>query len=283
MRNGLSVRDPSHSVRWLQQLGEFLLPSACAICRHPHRATVDGIVCGVCVNQIVPLAHPQCHRCGHPRLSLVAPLPSGAVDTGAPDALPPCRWCARLPTFVRAVRSVGRMDMGSGGALVHALKYEGWSGVAHPMARRMARLSFPRDVVEERSALVPVPLSTTRQRERGYNQAERLASALAPLWNVPVWRDVVARTRHTQSQVRLTPSERAGNVSHAFAVNTLSRTRLRGAHVILVDDVITTAATLNAVAQALIEGGTRIISYITFGRAPEPGERTDTDIASDQD
>lgn len=269
--------------RLARDIAQLLLPSACAICRELHRTGVDSIVCGPCLARLVMLADPLCARCGHPRLSTSAPLPSGASATGAPDALPPCRWCERLPAFVRAARSVCRMDVGTGGALVHALKYAGWRAVATPLARRMARLSFPADVERERQALVPLPLSTTRLRERGYNQAERLASALAPQWGLPVWTDVVHRTRHTRSQVQLTPSERTGNVAHAFAANSSARARLRGSHIVLVDDVITTAASLNAAATALIDGGARIVSYITFGRAPDTGDRASSDLDLDQD
>jgi predicted amidophosphoribosyltransferase len=71
------------------------------------------------------------------------------------------------------------MEPGTAGVLVHALKYEGWTAVATTMARAMARLEWPEDVVAERTALVPMPLSPARERERGYNQAERLASALS--------------------------------------------------------------------------------------------------------
>jgi ComF family protein len=175
------------------------------------------------------------------------------------------------------------MDEGSGAAFIHALKYGGWSEVATPMAAAMARLSFPEDVRNERVAVVPIPLSRTRERERGYNQAERLASALAPHWDVPVWCDVVRRNRHTRSQVQLTPSERVSNVSGAFSPVESARGRLSGSHVVLVDDVITTAASLNAAAHALTAGGARIISYITFGRAPETGDRTISDLDFDQD
>jgi ComF family protein len=246
-------------------------------------ASADEIICGSCLARVVRLADPRCTRCGQPRLSVVAPLPAGTAATGAPDGLPSCRWCVRLPPYVRAVRSVCRMDEGTGAAMVHALKYDGWSAMARPMARLMSRVDFPHDVVRERAALVPLPLSASRQRERGYNQAERLADALARHWRVPVWTDVLRRTRDTKSQVRLTPSERTGNVMHAFTVAILAGTRLHGAHALLVDDVITTAATLNAAARALTEGGARIISYITFGRAPDPGDRAASDFDSDQD
>jgi ComF family protein len=141
----------------------------------------------------------------------------------------------------------------------------------------MARLDWPLDVMRERSALVPVPLSSTRRRERGYNQAEQLASALSAEWRIPVWADVLERNRDTRSQVRLTPSERASNVAGAFVAPARVRTRLWGAHIVLVDDVITTAATINECAQALVDGGARIISCVTFGRAPEPGDRAVSD------
>jgi len=165
------------------------------------------------------------------------------------------------------------MDDGSGPALVHALKYQGWRGVAVAMGRRMARVPWPEDVLSERTALVPIPLSRTRLRERGYNQAQCLAEVLSPLWHCPVWSDVLVRMRDTRSQVRLTPSERAVNVSRAFAVPAGRQAQLRGAHLVLVDDVVTTAATLNAAAEALVAGGARIVSAVTFGRAPDPGDR----------
>ena len=166
------------------------------------------------------------------------------------------------------------MDRGCGGELVHALKYQGWTRVAVAMGRRMARLDWPLDVREERAAIVPIPLGRGRLRERGYNQAALLAHAVSPSWNVPVLDDAIVRVRETRSQVRLTPSDRSGNVSQAFVVPKERRAALRGQHVVLVDDVITTAATVNAAVDALLDGGARIISCVTFGRAPDPGDRT---------
>jgi ComF family protein len=156
---------------------------------------------------------------------------------------------------------------------VHAIKYGGWHRVSIEMAERMARLSWPRDVLDERAALVPVPLSGKRLKERGYNQSERLATALAARWQVPVLPDALARTRHTETQTRLTPGERMRNVNGAFRVPDSARNLLRGVHVVVVDDVVTTAATLNACAEALCHGGARIISFVTFGRAPALGDR----------
>jgi ComF family protein len=160
---------------------------------------------------------------------------------------------------------------GSGGAIVHACKYDGWPAAALGMAKQMAALEWPPDVVAERAALVPVPLAPSRRRERGYNQSTLLATGLASDWRVGVWDDVLVRVRATRAQARLTPADRLRNVAGAFRVATQAGPRLRGAHVVLVDDVVTTAATLNACAAALVDGGARIVSYVTFGRARPEG------------
>ena len=81
------------------------------------------------------------------------------------------------------------------------------------------------------------------------------------------------RTRSTDTQTRLTPSERSANVLRAFRVRDGSRERLRGLHLVLVDDVLTTGATMNACATALFDSGARTLSYVTFGRARASGDR----------
>jgi ComF family protein len=158
-------------------------------------------------------------------------------------------------------------------SIIHALKYGGWSRVAEEMAERMSRLSWPRDVVDERAALVPIPLASARKRERGYNQSALIAGALARRWRIPVWETLVVRSRETRSQTRLTPEQRLGNVAGSFQIAAGNLEELQGAHVMIVDDVVTTAATLNECAKVLYEAGARIISYVTFGRAHASGDR----------
>jgi ComF family protein len=232
---------------------DFLLPSACVSCDRLLDQGEHGLVCGRCWARIATLPSPQCLRCGHPGLRAR------------------CAWCQILPPYVRAVRSVCWMHNGTGPAIVHALKYAGWHAVAGEMAERMGRLGWPPDVLEERAAVLPVPLSQSRERERGFNQSERLARALGERWRLPVCCDVLERARSTGTQTRLTPEERLANVSGAFRARDIGR--LRNAHVVLVDDVVTTAATLNACAAVLFSGGVRILSYVTFGRAPALGDR----------
>jgi ComF family protein len=239
---------------------DLALPRHCVVCDAPvERGRID-VCCGRCWVALPRLPHPQCTRCGHPLVVGDLPPPH---DRGPRR----CRWCDLLPPYVRAGRSVCWAPEGSGGALVHALKYDGWTLAAAGMAHRMAALAWPEDVVAERAALVPVPLAPERLRERGYNQSAALAVALASTLGLTVWDDVLLRTRATRSQTRLTPTERLANVAGAFRSAPAAGPRLRGAHLVLVDDVVTTAATLNACAAALVAGGARVVSFVTFGRA----------------
>jgi ComF family protein len=237
---------------------DLLLPPACCICGGARSAREKELVCGACWLRATELPRPRCDRCGHP----FDPLRRAVA----------CAWCTLLPPYVRAVRSAYAMPGGFAERVVHALKYQGWPGVAPAMARRMATLRFPPDVERERAALVPVPLARSRQRERGYNQSEELARVLAHSWGIPMRTDLLARGRATETQTRLTPGERRRNVSGAFRASA-DRASLRGLHLVLVDDVVTTASTLNACAAALHDGGARILSFVTFGRAPALGDR----------
>jgi ComF family protein len=133
-------------------------------------------------------------------------------------------------------------------------------------------MHWPVDVIEERAAIIPVPLSAARNRERGYNQSALLGRRLAEIWRIPLWENVLGRARDTRSQTELTPEERLGNVAGSFAIG-MGVDALPGAHVVLVDDVVTTAATMNECARVLFENGARIISYVTFGRAHASGDR----------
>jgi len=234
---------------------DLLLPLCCATCERLLAPGEPGIVCGHCWTLARELPYPRCDRCGHPR------------DRHS------CRWCPMLPAFVRAARSYCWIGAGTGKDIVHALKYEGWTRVAQGMAERMARVSWPDDVIKERAGLVPVPLSRSRRRERGFNQSEVLAAHLGEIWRIPVWENALGRGASSRSQTELTPGERLSNVAGAFTVPEQAHTELRGAHVILVDDVVTTGATLRACASALFASGSRTISYMTFGRAPASGDR----------
>jgi ComF family protein len=248
----------SFAGRSLRAALDLFLPRTCASCERPLDAHEAGIVCLLCWSRLAALPSPHCQRCGHPS--------EGRT----------CRFCELLLPFVRAARSACWVPHEVGSAVVRALKYHGWTAAAEGMAARMARLGWPPDVIAERAALIPVPLAPVRERERGFNQAAVLADALARHWRIPVWRDVLVRSRATRTQTRLTPGERSANVREAFAVPggaPGATERVRGLHLVLVDDVLTTGATLNACAAALFDAGARTISFVTFGRARASGDR----------
>ncbi|GJG88637.1 amidophosphoribosyltransferase [Gemmatimonadetes bacterium T265] len=252
----IAVR-PGTARRIADRLLDLVLPVACVACggRVATSTRDREIMCGRCWAAVPVLPHPRCERCGHPRRV-------GAASTAAV-----CAWCDVLPPYVRACRSVCWVPDGAGGELVRALKYGGWHVAARGIGARVGALDWPDDVIDERIAAIPVPLGRGRLRERGYNQSALIAAPAARRWGVPVWDDVLTRSRATRAQARLTAADRLTNVAGAFRVADGVHARLRGAHVIIVDDVVTTAATLNACAAALVAGGARVVSYATFGRA----------------
>ncbi|TVR63821.1 MAG: ComF family protein [Gemmatimonadales bacterium] len=149
---------------------------------------------------------------------------------------------------------------------VYALKYGGWPEVAGFMAARMVALLTP----EERSGpwvLVPVPTTPSRQRTRGYNQAELLAREVARKTGLPL-EHALQRKEGGGTQVALHRQERRANVEGAFEAMDGAHSRLRGRPVLLVDDVLTTGATGYAAADALTVGAAAArVRLITFARS----------------
>ena len=157
--------------------------------------------------------------------------------------------------------------------MLAALKYQGWWGIADAMALRMVRAGDALLGGVDAPLFVPVPLAPGRLRERGFNQSEVLARGLAERTGGTVLPDALVRLRETGTQTQLTPAERLVNVQSAFAVPELRRVAICGRSLVLVDDVLTTGATLNACAVALLDGGASDIRYWTFGRARSDADR----------
>jgi ComF family protein len=144
---------------------------------------------------------------------------------------------------------------------IHALKYDGTPGMAQPLARLMAEV-WPQSF--NAGLIVPVPLHPRRQRERGYNQSELLARHLSRQSGVPLELRALRRARHTDQQAHLGAAERRLNVQGAF---TASTQHVNGKPILLVDDVLTTGATLGECAMALLGAGASQVSAITLARA----------------
>ncbi|MDP1890246.1 MAG: ComF family protein [Gemmatimonadaceae bacterium] len=243
---------------------ELAVPRTCLVCSAGMSSRDAGLVCGVCWSRLPLLPKPWCARCGHPKH---AESNAEANPRGA------CPVCRLLEPRCSLARSVCWVPHAQSTPLLAALKYQGWWGMADGMAERMVR--FGGELLDGMTApcFVPVPLAAARLRERGFNQSAHLAGALAQRTGGTVLDDGLVRIRTTESQTQLTPAERRANVHHAFAVPAERQAVISGRELVLVDDVLTTGATLNACAVALLDGGASDIRYWTFGRARSDADR----------
>jgi ComF family protein len=204
---------------------------------------------------LAALLAPQCATCGS---VLDRPL-RGAVCGGCWDDLSrntrPTSFTS--PSIGQGV-SIGLYE-GRLRDILHALKYDGRRSVAPRLAEMMAAAGA--SILGADTIVVPVPLHRRRQRSRGFNQAESLASGLGR----PVHR-ALRRTRWTRPQVELPAAWRGQNVKGAFAVRRAYRRALRDQAIVLVDDVMTTGATLDACARVLVDAGARDVRALTAAR-----------------
>jgi ComF family protein len=203
---------------------------------------------------------PLCDGCGDP-------LPSRRTQ---PDLRLLCVRCTTRRSAVDRARAIGAYD-GTLRDLIHAMKYDGRPTLARQLGDLLARAGA--DLVAGADFAVPVPLHWTRAYSRGFNQAAELAARL-PLRVVPV----LARTRRTRAQAELDAARRHANVDGAFGLSWRARMRwarpigvtrapaLRGATIVLVDDVSTTGATLEACASVLKDAGVREVRALTVAR-----------------
>ena len=236
----------------LQGLADLVFAPRCLGCGG---GTGDArrMVCGRCLSRLLPPPWPLCSRCGFPRLR-----------TGREPG-PTCQECAEWPTGLRAARS-GFLLRDPADALVHQLKYRGWHRLAGPMAEGMARVRLPTDVRDEARLVVPVPTTALRRRERGYNQAALLADELASRTRRTVI-CALSRGAGVSSQTALQPAARMANVAGAFEPVPGVVQDIAGEHLLLVDDVLTTGATVTSCTEVLIAAGARCVSVLTFARA----------------
>ena len=226
-----------------------LIAAPCVACGQTLDQPTRGPVCPSCWSSIRPLTPPLCDTCGDP-------LPAWRTIS---LPLARCARCRRSTKYIDRARAVGAYE-GTLRAVIHALKYEGRRSLARPLARLMRERGS--DLLPGVDAAVPVPLHPSRRRERGFNQAADLAKHLG-LPVVPM----LCRITPTSAQTTLPAARRHGNVRGAFAA-ALGPGPLRGGTVLLVDDVSTTGATLEACARVLKEGGVREVRAITAARVP---------------
>lgn len=235
-------------------LFSVLFPDSCRLCEEPLDRFTWAPVCRPCLDGLLPLraAAGLCAQCGTPRQA-----PGAEV----------CGRCAAGEYDFDQARSFGAYE-GALRELVHLLKYRRMSALARPLGRRLAE-AFAREWKRgDFDAVVAVPLSAARRRERGYNQAELLARELARRCGVPCQRDTCRRVRATPPQTGLTRAQRLENLRGAFAAGPRAA-ELSGKRILLVDDVFTTGATLTVCSQALRRAGARRVCALTVARTLE--------------
>ncbi len=230
---------------------DVALPHLCPSCREP---VADGGLCPACWSKLSFIAPPYCERLG-------IPFP---YDPG-PGVLS-MEAIADPPAYHRARAAVRYDDISR--KLVHALKYSDRHDLAPIMGRWMATAGC--ELLREADALVSVPLHWRRQWARRFNQSALLAEVIAKAVGVPVAHAALRRVKHTPQQVGLSQSERALNVQGAFRVLASSGAEVDGRRLLLIDDVLTSGATVDACARALLRARAARVDVLVFARVVAP-------------
>ena len=226
---------------------DIALPTLCVACREP----VDGEgVCASCWAKLSFIDKPYCPRLGIPFV----------YDPG-PDLLS-MEAIANPPAYARARAAVRYDDVAR--TLVHALKYQDRTDLAPAMGRWMARAG--RELLGEADLLVPVPLHWRRGWSRRYNQSGALARVIERQTGVKLASEVLRRVRPTQQQIGLSRSQRASNVQGAFKASPDRGAEIQGRRVVLIDDVLTSGATTDACARALLRARAASVDVLVFAR-----------------
>lgn len=227
---------------------DIALPPLCPSCREP---LGDGVgLCADCWSKLSLIEKPYCARLGIPF----------TYDPG--PGLLSMEAIANPPAYDRARAAVRYDDVAR--SLVLAFKYGDRLDLAPMMGRWMARAG--RELLADADALLPVPLHWRRLWARRFNQAAALAGAISNISGVPVLHNGIRRVRATPQQVGLSKAERADNVQGAFRVPPEQKADIAGRRLVLIDDVLTSGATVDTCARALLRAGAAHVDVLVFAR-----------------
>ena len=239
-----------------EALASLLFPAPCRICAQMLDTGSRIPFCHSCVAVLTKtLPEPLCAQCGRP-----------IVSTAVADSLssPLCHLCRSHTYDFDAARSLGPYTLPMSRAIL-LLKYGEVTPLGGWFAKRLAGLIQANKEIYSADLLVPVPLDATRLRERGYNQAELIARPLARILGIPFHSYLLVRTKPRPDKIRLTRRERWETVRGAYAAH--KSAQVDKMRVLLVDDVFTTGATLDACSKALRTAGAARVVGLTVARA----------------
>jgi ComF family protein len=226
---------------------DIALPTLCVACREP----VNGEgVCANCWAKLSFIAPPLCPRLGIPFVYDPGPGLLSMEAISDPPAYGRARAAVRYDEVART--------------LVHALKYQDRTDLAPAMGRWMARAGH--ELIEQTDALIPVPLHWRRGWSRRYNQSGALARVIERQTGVRLLSEVLRRVRPTLQQIGLSRAQRASNVQGAFKVAAERQSEIQGRRVVLIDDVLTSGATVDACARALLRAKALSVDVLVFAR-----------------
>jgi ComF family protein len=229
---------------------DLALPRLCAVCREP----VEGQgLCPACWSKLSFITRHYCERLGVPFVYDPGPGILSMEAIADPPAYHRARAAVRFDEIARA--------------LVHALKYGDRLDLAPMMGGWLSRAG--RELLADADALVPVPLHWRRRWARRFNQSAILAAAVSTASGVPVASHALKRVKFTAQQVGLSRSARAANVQGAFRVPPEGKAEVAGRRLVLVDDVLTSGATVEGCAKALTRAGARNVDVLVFARVAD--------------
>lgn len=220
-----------------QHILDVVFPKRCVGCR-----SIGSYLCGNCFDTLIPNDSPLCLACDKPAIG-------GVVHPGCKTRYTP-EGVTAIFQFEPTIK-----------ALIHEMKYRGVTDIV-PLASQFLIAGLPENL-PERIVVVPVPLYKTKKRERGFNQSELLAEEVARALRMPLGRRVLERTINTPSQTKLDREERKENMRNAFVCGR----QLKGVNILLIDDTVTTGATMTSCANILKRSGARSVWCLALAQA----------------
>lgn len=236
----------------LRSILDFILPRYCPVCKDRLKVE-EKAVCKKCLADLprtrqwlLPISDPQAGK-----------------KTFEEGRFPKLFW-TRLPELIKAIAFLNFRPKSEVAEIVYDFKYRNMKNTAVEMGRLAAEEISPSGFFDGIDVLVPVPLTKSRLRERGYNQSERLAYGISLQTGIPVETHYVIRNAFTKSQTSLSKIDRPENVMEAFCLGKMGE-EMRGKHILIVDDVVTTGATTAACARVVLQIPDTKVSVFAFG------------------